>query len=42
MSDEKNVLDYEYDDQGDMLLDQSEDLEELMELGEAELKEKQS
>ena len=41
MSDEHN-LDYECDDQGDTLLNQSEDLEEPMKQGEAELEEKQS
>ena len=42
MSDEHNLLDYECDDQGDTLLDTSEDLKEPIEQGEAELKEKQS
>ena len=42
MSDEHNILDYECDDQGEALLDQSGDLEEPMELGEAESEENQS
>ena len=35
MSDEHNHLDYEFDDQGDSILDQSEDQEEQIEQGEA-------
>ena len=34
MLDEHNNLDYEYDDQGDSLLDKSEDQEEPMEVAE--------
>ena len=37
MSDEHNLLEYECGDQGDTLLNQSEDLEEPMKLGEATL-----
>ena len=41
MSDEHNLLDYECDDQGEELLNQSEDLEEPLEQEEAVLEEKQ-
>ena len=41
MSDEHNLLDYECDDQGEELLDQSEDLEELMEQEDVVLEEEQ-
>ena len=42
MSDEHNNLDYEYNDQGDKLLNQSEDQEEPMEQEEAKQGEKNS
>ena len=42
MSDKHNLLDHECNDQGDALLNRSEDLEEPVMLGEAKLEEKQS